>query len=164
MTDPDPRPIRAAATDRVEPVTARDIAAFTARLARLRSPALGGDPAAYAAEHAALLAHKAELFARIADQHAGTDPAHAGEAREIAERAHAAAQHTVDAHDTTNVKDLPSPSFPGWGISLSNTGEFRGSGALCVIGGGPASVSGRGGLACGVGRSWRGQTSDASTF
>ena len=119
MTDPDPRPIRAAATDRVEPVTARDIAAFTARLARLRSPALGGDPAAYAAEHAALLAHKAELFARIADQHAGTDPAHAGEAREIAERAHAAAQHTVDAHDTTNVKDLPSPSFPGWGISAS---------------------------------------------
>jgi len=125
MTDPDPRPIRAAATDRVEPVTARDIAAFTARLARLRSPALGGDPAAYAAEHAALLAHKAELFARIADQHAGTDPAHAGEAREIAERAHAAAQHTVDAHDTTNVKDLPSPSFPGWGISLSDSGEFR---------------------------------------
>ena len=125
MTDPDPRPIRAAATDRVEPVTARDIAAFTARLARLRSPALGGDPAAYAAEHAALLAHKAELFARIADQHAGTDPAHAGEAREIAERAHAAAQHTVDAHDTTNVKDLPSPSFPGWGISLIDSGEFR---------------------------------------
>jgi len=109
----------------VEPVTARDIAAFTARLARLRSPALGGDPAAYAAEHAALLAHKAELFARIADQHAGTDPAHAGEAREIAERAHAAAQHTVDAHDTTNVKDLLSPSFPGWGISLIDSGEFR---------------------------------------
>jgi hypothetical protein len=33
-----------------------------------------------------------------------------------------------------------------------------------VIGGSPASVSGRGGLVCGVGRSWRGRTSGASTF
>jgi hypothetical protein len=50
MTDPDPPPARAAATDPAEPVTVADIAAFTARLARLRPPALGGDPA----EHAAL--------------------------------------------------------------------------------------------------------------
>ena len=123
MTDPDPRLIRAAATDPAQPVTVADIAAFTARLARLRPPALGGDPA----EYTALLAHKAELFARIADQHARTDPAHAGEAREIAERAQRAvtARHAADAHDTTNVKDLRFPSFPGWGISLSNTGEFR---------------------------------------
>ena len=128
MTDPDPRPIRAAATDRVEPVTARDIAAFTARLARLRSPALGGDPAAYAAEHAALLAHKAELFARIADQHAHTDPAHTDQARQAAERARAAvtrhAEHT-DTQDNTDVNDLTSPSSQRWGISLSDTAEFR---------------------------------------
>jgi hypothetical protein len=123
MTDPDPPPARAAATDPAEPVTVADIAAFTARLARLRPPALGGDPA----EYAALLAHKAKLLARIADQHARTDPPHAGEAREIAERAQRAVttRHAADAHDTTNVKDLRSPSFPGWGISLSNTGEFR---------------------------------------
>ena len=123
MTDPDPRPVAAAATDPAQPVTIADIAAFTTRLARLRPPALGGDPA----EYTALLAHKAKLLARIADQHARTDPAHAGETREIAERAQRAvtARHTADAHDTTNVKDLQSPSSPGWGISLSNTGEFR---------------------------------------
>ena len=74
MTDPDPPPARAAATDPAEPVTVADIAAFTARLARLRPPALGGDPA----EYAALLAHKAKLLARIADQHARTDPATRG--------------------------------------------------------------------------------------
>jgi len=128
MTDPDPRPIRAAATDRVEPVTARDIAAFTARLARLRSPALGGDPAAYAAEHAALLAHKAELFARIADQHAHTDPAHTGQARQAAERARAAAARHAEnpeTQDSTDVNDLTSPSTPRWGISPSNTADFR---------------------------------------
>jgi len=123
MTDPDPRPVAAAATDPAQPVTIADIAAFTTRLARLRPPALGGDPA----EYTALLAHKAKLLARIADQHARTDPAHAGETREITERAQRAvtARHTADAHDTTNVKDLQSPSSPGWGISLSNTGEFR---------------------------------------
>ena len=92
-TDPDPRLVRAAATtEPVEPVTVGDIAAFTARLARLRPPARGGDPAGHAAEYAALLAHKAELFARIAGQHARTDPARAQEARGIAERAHAAAR------------------------------------------------------------------------
>lgn len=106
MTDPDPRPARAAATDPAEPVTAADIAAFTARFARLRPPTLGGDPTTYAAEYAALLAHKAELFGRIADQHAGTDSARAHEAREIAEHAHLAARHAADAHDTTNVNDL----------------------------------------------------------
>ena len=123
MTDPDPRPVAAAATDPAQPVTIADIAAFTTRHARLRPPALGGDPA----EYTALLAHKAKLLARIADQHARTDPAHAGETREITERAQRAvtARHTADAHDTTNVKDLQSPSSPGWGISLSNTGEFR---------------------------------------
>ena len=123
MTDPDPRPVAAAATDPAQPVTIADIAAFTTRHARLRPPALGGDPA----EYTALLAHKAKLLARIADQHARTNPAHAGETREITERAQRAvtARHTADAHDTTNVKDLQSPSSPGWGISLSNTGEFR---------------------------------------
>jgi hypothetical protein len=131
MTDPDPPPARAAATDPAEPVTVADIAAFTARLARLRPPALGGDPA----EYAALLAHKAKLLARIADQHARTDPPHAGEAREIAERAQRAVttRHAADAHDTTNVKDLRSPSFPGWGISLSNTGEFRRASSACRL-------------------------------
>jgi hypothetical protein len=117
MTDPDPRPARAAASDPAEPVTAADIAAFTARLARLRPPTLGGDPTTHAAEYAALLAHKAELFNRIADQHAGTDSARAHEAREIAEHANIAARHAADAHDTTKVNDLASPSFPG--------GEFR---------------------------------------
>lgn len=124
MTDPDPRPARAAASTAAgKPVTVADIAAFTARLARLRPPALGGDPA----EYAALLAHKAELLARIADQHADTDPApaHEHEHREIAEHIHTAARHAADTHDTTNVNDLPFPSFPGWGISLSDPGEFR---------------------------------------
>jgi hypothetical protein len=129
MTDPDPRPVAAAATDPAQPVTIADIAAFTTRHARLRPPALGGDPA----EYTALLAHKAKLLARIADQHARTDPAHAGETREITERAQRAvtARHTADAHDTTNVKDLQSPSSPGWGISLSNTGEFRRASSSC---------------------------------
>jgi len=132
MTDPDPRPVAAAATDPAQPVTIADIAAFTTRHARLRPPALGGDPA----EYTALLAHKAKLLARIADQHARTDPAHAGETREITERAQRAvtARHTADAHDTTNVKDLQSPSSPGWGISLSNTGEFRRASSARLIG------------------------------
>jgi hypothetical protein len=63
MADTEPR----AAAD--GPVTTRDIAEFTRHLARLRTPGLGGDPAALAA----FLAHKAELFARIAAQHADTD-------------------------------------------------------------------------------------------
>jgi hypothetical protein len=46
-------------------VTAREITEFLRDLARLRSPAVGADPA----EHAALLARKTELFARIAAQH-----------------------------------------------------------------------------------------------
>ena len=106
------------------PVTAGEIAEFLHRLARRRPPALGGDPA----EHTALLAHKAELFARIADQHAHTDPAHAGQARQAAERARAAAARHAenpDTQDTTDVNDLTSPSSPRWGISLSNTAEFR---------------------------------------
>ena len=137
MTDPDPRPVAAAATDPAQPVTIADIAAFTTRHARLRPPALGGDPA----EYTALLAHKAKLLARIADQHARTDPAHAGETREITERAQRAvtARHTADAHDTTNVKDLQSPSSPGWGISLSNTGEFRRASSPSVGHDGPAA-------------------------
>src|SRR5207344_177908 len=105
------------------PATAGEIAEFLHRLARLRPPALGGDPA----EHAALLAHKAELFARIADQHAHTDPGHADQARQAAERARAAARHAEnpDTQDRTAVNDLTSPSTPRWGISLSNTAEFR---------------------------------------
>ena len=106
------------------PVTASEIAEFLHRLARHRSTILGGDPA----EHAALLAHKADLFARIADQHAHTDPAHTDQARQAAERARAAVTRhaeNTDTQDNTDVNDLTSPSTPRWGISLSNTAEFR---------------------------------------
>ena len=106
------------------PVTAGEIAEFLHRLARHRPTVLGGDPA----EHAALLAHKAELFARIADQHAHTDPAHAGQARQAAQRARAAAARHAEnpeTQDSTDVNDLTSPSTPRWGISPSNTAEFR---------------------------------------
>ena len=106
------------------PVTAGEIAALVHRLTRHRSPARGGDPT----EHAALLAHKAELLARIAVQHAHTDPAHADQARQAAEHARAtAARHAAmpDTQDRTDVNDLTSPSNPRWGISLSNTAEFR---------------------------------------
>ncbi len=106
------------------PVTAGEIAEFLHRLARHRSTILGGDPA----EHAALLAHKAELFARIADQHAHTDPAHADQARPAAERARAAVTRhaeNTDTQDNTDVNDLTSPSSQRWGISLSDTAEFR---------------------------------------
>ena len=106
------------------PVTAGEIADFLHRLARHRPPALGGDPA----EHTTLLAHKAELFARIADQHTHTDPTHADQARQAAERARAAAARHAenpDTQDRTDVNDLTSPSTPRWGISLSNTAEFR---------------------------------------
>jgi hypothetical protein len=106
------------------PVTAGEIAEFLHRLARHRPTVLGGDPA----EHAALLAHKAELFARIAGQHAHTDPAHADQARQAAERARAAATRhaeNTDTQDNTDVNDLTSPSSQRWGISLSNTAEFR---------------------------------------
>jgi hypothetical protein len=118
MADTEPR---AAAG---EPVTNRDIAEFLRHLTRLRTPALGGDPAALAA----FLAHKAELFTRIADQHADTDPKLANQARQAAERARAdATRHAENtaAQDRTNVNDLTSPSSPRWGISLSNTAEFR---------------------------------------
>ena len=70
-----------------DPVTAGDIAEFLTRLARQRSPALGGDPA----DRAELLSDKADLFARIADQHARTDPALAEQARDIAGHTRAAA-------------------------------------------------------------------------
>jgi hypothetical protein len=106
------------------PVTAGEIADLVHRLARHRPPALGGDPA----EHAALLAHKAQLLARIADQHAHTDPAHADQARQAAEHARVtAARHAArpNTQDRTDVNDLTSPSTPRWGISLSNTAEFR---------------------------------------
>ena len=61
----------------------------------------------------------------------------------------------------------------GWRVSKNTVAKIMaeqrliargGSGALCVIDGGRALVSERGGLACGVGRSWRGRTSGASTF
>src|SRR5207344_317301 len=112
------------------PATAGEIAEFLHRLARLRPPALGGDPA----EHAALLAHKAELFARIADQHTHTDPVHADQARQAAERASAAATRHAEnrgTQDSTDVNDLTSPSTPRWGISLSNTAEFRRASSRC---------------------------------
>ena len=112
-TAPDPPPPR---------VTAGEIAQFLRDLARHRPPA--GDPAS----HAALLARKADLFARIADQHAHTDPVHAEQARQAAERARTAATRhadNADTHDTTDVNDLASPSTPRWGISPSNTAEFR---------------------------------------
>jgi len=70
-----------------DPITAGDIAEFLARLARQRSPALGGDPV----DRAELLSDKADLFARIAHQHARTDPALAEQARDIAGHTRAAA-------------------------------------------------------------------------
>ena len=114
------------------PVTAGEIAEFLHRLARHRPPALGGDPA----EHTTLLAHKADLFARIADQHTHTDPTHADQARQAAERARAAAARHAenpDTQDRTDVNDLTSPSTPRWGISLSNTAEFRRASSLHVL-------------------------------
>jgi hypothetical protein len=54
-------------------------------------------------------------------------------------------------------------ALPQFTTEIDGVDIHFGSGALCVIDGGPASVSGRGGLACGVGRSWRGRTSGAST-
>ena len=125
MADQDPRATPAAPNHPASgPVTAGEIAQFLHRLTRRRPPALGGDPA----EHAALLACKADLFARIADQHAHTDPAHAGQARQAAERARAAAARHAEnpeTQDSTDVNDLTSPSTPRWGISPSNTAEFR---------------------------------------
>ena len=125
MADQDPRATPAAPNHPASgPVTAGEIAQFLHRLTRRRPPALGGDPA----EHTALLACKADLFARIADQHAHTDPAHAGQARQAAQRARAAAARHAEnpeTQDSTDVNDLTSPSTPRWGISLSNTAEFR---------------------------------------
>ncbi len=110
--------------DPTQRVTAGEIAEFLRHLAQHRTTAPGGGPA----DQAALLARKADLFARIADQHADTDPLHAEHAHQAAERArNAATRHAdnTDTHDTTDVNDLPSPSTPRWGISLSNTAEFR---------------------------------------
>jgi hypothetical protein len=106
------------------PVTSGEIAEFLHRLARHRPRVPGGDPA----EHAALLAHKAELLTRIADQHAHTDPTHADQARQAAEHARAAVTRhaeNTDTQDNTDVNDLTSPSSHRWGISLSDTAEFR---------------------------------------
>jgi hypothetical protein len=106
------------------PVTAGEIAEFLHRLARHRPTVPGGDPA----EHAALLAHKAELLTRIADQHAHTNPTHANQARQAAEHARAAVTRhaeNTDTQDNTDVNDLTSPSSQRWGISLSDTAEFR---------------------------------------
>ena len=117
---PAPGPVTAASG----PVTAAEIAEFLHRLARLRPPAPGGDRA----EHAALLTHKAELFTRLADQHTHTDPDHADQAGQAAARARAAAARhaeNLDTQDSTDVNDLTSPSTPRWGISLSDTAEFR---------------------------------------
>jgi hypothetical protein len=124
MTDHDPQGTSVDPGAASAPVTAGEIARFLHQLARHRPPALGGDPA----EHAALLAHKAELFDRIADQHADTDPAHAHEARQAAERAPrrpAGHAENPDTQDNTDVNDLTSPSTSRWGISPSNTAEFR---------------------------------------
>jgi hypothetical protein len=117
-TEPDPT-----APDPPPRVTAGEIAEFLRDLARHHPPSRDGDPAS----HAALLGRKADLFARIADQHAHTDPVHAEQARQAAERARTATRHADngDTHDTTDVNDLTSPSTPRWGISLSNTAEFR---------------------------------------
>ena len=86
---PDPADPAAVTADPItaDPVTTGDIAEFLTRLARQRSPALGGDPA----DRAELLSDKADLFARIADQHARTDPALAEQARDIAGHTRAAA-------------------------------------------------------------------------
>lgn len=86
-----------------DPVTAADIAEFLARLARLRSPALGGDPA----ERAALLCDKAELLGRIADQHAHSDPAYSAQVAQLATAARTAAS-TADVNPALT----PSPVTP----------------------------------------------------
>jgi hypothetical protein len=103
MADHPPEPADTPPT--TGPVTAGDIAAFTARLARRRSPALGGDPV----DRAELLSDKADLFARIADQHARTDPALAEHARGIAGHARAAATDptTHPRHRTQTANDQP---------------------------------------------------------
>lgn len=83
-----------------DPVTTADIAEFTARLARLRSPALGGD----AAERAELLSDKAELLGRIAEQYARSDPAYSGQIRQL----------VTDARTLADVNPAltPSPTTP----------------------------------------------------
>ena len=119
--DPHPRP---APPDPPPRVTAGEIAEFLRQLAQHRTPSRGGDPT----NHTALLARKADLFTRIADQYADTDPVHAEQARQAAERARTAPPRHADngdTHDTTNVNDLTSPTTPRWGISPSNTAEFR---------------------------------------
>ncbi len=143
MADQDPRATPAAPNHPASgPVTAGEIAQFLHRLTRRRPPALGGDPA----EHAALLACKADLFARIADQHAHTDPAHAGQARQAAQRARAAAARHAEnpeTQDSTDVNDLTSPSTPRWGISPSNTADFRRASSPGPLFGGFAGTTGR---------------------
>ena len=114
-TPDDPRPTSDG------PVTAAHISEF---LARLRALGPRPDPT----ERAALLTRKAELFAAIAAQHTHTDPPLARQARQIADHARNTQQRHADnahAQDKTDVNDLTSPSPPGWGISPSNSGEFR---------------------------------------
>ena len=93
MPERPPEPADPAAVT-ADPVTAGDIAEFLARLARQRSPALGGDPA----DRAELLTDKADLFARIAHQHTHTNPALADQARDIAGHARAAATDGPTTH------------------------------------------------------------------
>jgi hypothetical protein len=114
MADPQPE-------SGAEPVTAPEITELIHRLARHR--ACNPEPA----ERAALLTHKAQLLARISDRHTDDDPAHAAEARQLAHQARTQAARHADPNtqDTSDVNDIPSPSSPRWGISLSNTAEFR---------------------------------------
>jgi len=79
-----------------DPVTAADIAEFMACLARLRSPALGADPA----ERAELLCDKAELLGRIAEQHARTDSAYSRQVH----------QPTTDARTAADVNPTLTPT------------------------------------------------------
>jgi hypothetical protein len=76
-----------------QPVTAAEIADLLSRLRTLRTPAQGGDPAAYAAA----LTAKADLLTRIAAEHPDDEPA-----RQVATHARAAAHALTD----TNPKDI----------------------------------------------------------
>jgi len=72
------------------PVTAAEIADLLARLRTLRTPAQGGEAAAYAT----FLSAKADLLTRIADEHTNDQPCrYHTHARHVAAHARAAAAH-----------------------------------------------------------------------
>jgi hypothetical protein len=88
-----------------QPVTTAEIADLLARLRTLRSPAQGGDPAAYAT----FLSAKADLLTRIADEYTGDEPPcrYHTHARHVAAHARIAAAHAHTRAETaaTTPKD-----------------------------------------------------------